>query len=264
MRTSIISLCVVATLLWAGATASAEGKGQGKGGAARTKERDPKLDRAQDASAATADTPSSQDKRVKPEKADKAGKAAKQADQGGPARGKKGGGSQGKKAGPSSETLEKGKGKGGQQQLQVFQKQLQHEQAKHMERQARLARIRELAVQKGNAETIARVDKLIAKEQEVYGRKLQQMQGQQRASRQPGAGVQKGVTPPAGPTDVNKPQGKVGVEQPKEAPAGDANEVMKDQSEPEQEKAETDRGAAGSTSRTKRVRTRDRQGEPKQ
>jgi hypothetical protein len=39
---------------------------------------------------------------------------------------------------------------------------------------------------------------------------------------------------------------------------------MKDQSELEQEKAKTDQGAAGSAGRTKRVRTRDRQGEPKQ
>jgi hypothetical protein len=73
-----------------------------------------------------------------------------------------------------------GKGKGQEKQAQALQKQLQHEQDKHMERVARLNRIRELALKKGDTETVARVDKLIAKEQEVYTRKQAKMQGQPR------------------------------------------------------------------------------------
>jgi hypothetical protein len=50
-----------------------------------------------------------------------------------------------------------------------------------MERQARLARIRELAVQKGDAEMIARVDKLMGMQQQVHQRKTAQVQQQKRA-----------------------------------------------------------------------------------
>jgi hypothetical protein len=93
-------------------------------------------------------------------------KAAKQADDAvGKAGEQKQGGPQGKKMEKAAtDAVEqgkgkgKGKGKGQEKQAQAFQKQLQHEQAKHMERQARLARIRELAVKKGDAEMIARVD----------------------------------------------------------------------------------------------------------
>jgi hypothetical protein len=73
------------------------------------------------------------------------------------------------------------KGRGHEQQLLALQKQLQHEQAKHMERRARLTRIRELAMHKGDAEVVARVDKLMAKEQQVYERKLTHVQQQRRA-----------------------------------------------------------------------------------
>jgi hypothetical protein len=257
MRTSIISLCVAGVLLWAGAVASAQGKGE----AARREERASKADQSRDTPTARADEPSSQDKPAKPEKAQKTGQASKRADRGGSARGQKGRGAQGRKAGQPSGASEKGKGKGGQQQVQAFEKQLQHEQAKHMERQARLARIRELAVQKGDAEMIARVDKLIAKEQQVFGRKLQQLQGQQRASRQPGATMDKNAKPPVGPADVNKPQGEVGAGQPKEKPAGDADEVKEEPTEAEQEKAKTDEGTAGSGGRTKRQRTKNREGD---
>jgi hypothetical protein len=49
-----------------------------------------------------------------------------------------------------------------------------------MERHARLTRIRELAVQKGDAGMIARVDKLIAKERQVHQRKQTRVQQQRR------------------------------------------------------------------------------------
>ncbi len=72
-------------------------------------------------------------------------------------------------------------GKRHKQQLLALQKQLQHEQAKHMERRARLTRIRELAMHKGDAGVVARVDKLMAKEQQIYERKLTRVQQQRRA-----------------------------------------------------------------------------------
>ena len=44
---------------------------------------------------------------------------------------------------------------------------------KHTERRARLERIRELAVQSGKEDTVARVDKLMEKEQGRFERKMQ-------------------------------------------------------------------------------------------
>ena len=66
-----------------------------------------------------------------------------------------------------------GKDKDYQQRLETLQTQMAHEEAKHLRRIARLKRIRELAV--GEASTIARVDKLMQKEQLRYDRKQQQM-----------------------------------------------------------------------------------------
>ena len=79
----------------------------------------------------------------------------------------------GKGKGPSVEK-DTGKGKWHQQQLQAVEKQMLHEEAKHLWRVARLKRIRELA--EGDTKTTARVDKLLEKEQKRYDRKRQRMQ----------------------------------------------------------------------------------------
>lgn len=116
-----------------------------------------------------------------------------------------------------AEELAKGKGKDHQQQLRAFEQQRQRNEAKHMERQARLARIRELAVQKGDADMIARVDKLIAKEQQVHQRKVNRLQQQRRAT----TGSDSAPTVP--------PKGKGGAKDgPKEAkPEKDAEQEVK-------------------------------------
>lgn len=101
------------------------------------------------------------------------------------------------------------KARGQEQQARVFEKQAQHETAKHLERQARLARIRELVVQKGDAKLIEQVDQLIAKEKQLFDRKLQRMQGQGR----PG-----GTLPTPPPVGV-KGKDKVDVDKPAEKPA---------------------------------------------
>jgi hypothetical protein len=216
----------LAVVLWTGAGALAQGQGKGQGGGdkGRGKQQEAKAENAKGNPQAGQEAQKNVGK----------GKAGKQGDEnavtpGGP---KQGG--QGKKVGQAAETPEKGKGKGHEQQSQALQKQLQREQAKHMERVARLSRIRELAVKKGDNDTVARVDKLIAKEQDVYSRKLQQVEGQNRATQQlgpqPGAAAKQGVTPPAGPNEVGK--GKVVPPEPKpqEKPAG--NEVKQEQTAP--------------------------------
>ncbi len=177
MRRCVLGMSVLAVVLWAATGVLAQGQGKEQGGnKERVRER-PANKAPENAPAAAENVDKDAGK----------GKAAKQVDE------RKQGVPQGKKGGKAAtDAVEQGKGKvkGQEKQAQAFQKQLQHEQAKHMERQARLARIRELAVKKGDAEMIARVDKLIAKENEVYGRKGGKMQGQPRA------------TSPAGPDSV--------------------------------------------------------------
>jgi len=114
----------------------------------------------------------------------------------------------GKKALESAGSAMKGKGKEHQAQLQAMDKQLRHAQAKQLERQARLARIRELAVQKGDTETVARVDKLIAKQNQVHVRKQQHLQTQKRAMEQPQTEGQQapGMPPGGSPVQVDAPK----------------------------------------------------------
>jgi len=70
---------------------------------------------------------------------------------------------------------EKALGKEHQQQLAALRKQLLHDQAKHLERMARLERIRQLAGKEGDSKIIERVNKLIADEQKLYDRKHKDM-----------------------------------------------------------------------------------------
>jgi hypothetical protein len=68
------------------------------------------------------------------------------------------------------------KGMDRQQQLKSFQEQMSKEEQKHLERMAKLNRIRELAEKKDAKESMARVGKLVQKEQMRYERKRQQIQ----------------------------------------------------------------------------------------
>ena len=220
MKSSVIGACLLAVVLWTGAQALGQGKGQGKGqgqGKAespRTTEvgKAPQVPQAGEAPNGRPANKGGKGKQAVEDLAAKSkAEAGKKTEKAGDAVEK----GKGKKVEQAAEAIEKGKakGKGHQQQLQALDKQLRHEQAKHMERQARLARIRELAVQKGDAETIARVDKLIAKEQQVHGRKQQHIQGQKRAAEQPQTEAQQApATPVEPPAEVGTPQ-----------PAPDAN-----------------------------------------
>jgi hypothetical protein len=170
MRRCVAAISVVAVLLWASGSLLAQG--QGKGG--EKKERI----KAQDSQGAAQQNP--------------------QAAQAGEEKGS------GKDKG--TDKSGKGKGKGQEQQEKAFQKQLQRTQAKHLERQARLNRIRELALKKGDQETVARVDKLLAKEAEVHGRKQARLQGQPRAVEAP-AGTEKIDMPATAPDLKGKAKG---------------------------------------------------------
>jgi len=78
------------------------------------------------------------------------------------------------KRGAAGENI--GKGNGHQQQLKALEEKVLREQEKHNRRVVRLNRIRELAQKQGKTETVQRVDKLLAKEQERYERTQQRME----------------------------------------------------------------------------------------
>lgn len=62
-----------------------------------------------------------------------------------------------------------------QQALTTIEQQIAQEEAKHRDRLARLTRIRELAEQQGNTEMVAKTDKLLEQENQLYTAKTQRM-----------------------------------------------------------------------------------------
>lgn len=207
MKKLTMVLCVLSVVLWVGTSAWAQGRGRGGGKNAEQPTKDAPTDVAK---------PKGQDRLAEAEKkADEARKSAEQA-KGRAAKDIEGARGAAKKQG---DAIEKGKGKDRQQQLQAQQKQMQHELAKHMQRQARLNRLLELAKKEGNPETIARVEKLIAAENTRFERKGQQMQqrGPGETTTQPPAG-QPGATTPEASKDKPAEAGGAPGTQPTQPP----------------------------------------------
>jgi len=179
MQRTILSLSAVIVLAWAVGAALARGQGKGN---------------EQGGAAVQANTPG-QTAKVDvnaPDAAKGAKEKAKDAVEQGRARGKV---MREDIKGKMAET----QGKAHEQQMRAFEKQAQQRTAKHMERLARLNRIRDLAVQKNDQNMIARVDKLIAQENQMFDRKLMKFQGQNRAG-----GMMPGMQG-KDKVDVNKP-----------------------------------------------------------
>jgi len=65
-------------------------------------------------------------------------------------------------------------------QLAALDKKLSHERAKHAERLAKLDRMRELALKRKSKDLTSRIDRLLLKENQRYGRKVQKTQMQRR------------------------------------------------------------------------------------
>jgi len=81
----------------------------------------------------------------------------------------------GKEKGKAKENVT-AKGKEHQQQTKALEKQVVHEEAKFLRSIARLKRIRELAAEQGNTKVVERVDKIIAKAQQINSDKHKRMQ----------------------------------------------------------------------------------------
>jgi len=207
MKNTIAALCVLGVLCWA---AGAWAQGQGKG-------RQQRPTRTENPAQAGNTAQEAKAKQAQAEAAEKAAQAKQQAEQkraGQQAEAAKNKATKGADD-AQKEAVEKAgqaKGKDHQQQMRAFEAQLQRHRAKHMERQARLARIRELAVQKGDAEMIARVDKLISKEQQVHERKGVRLQEQKRTM----MGSQSAEAPTVERAPKGKGAGKSGIEKPEE------------------------------------------------
>ena len=214
MRRTILSLCVLSVLAWAAGNVLAQGKSQGRERAGRPADRvnsnKPGEIVKPDANAPAADAKKSlaqQD--MEKASREKAKGLTEQGQKQAQMRVKD---ATNQVAGKIAETIAKGQN----QQARAFDKQAQRDTAKHMERQARLARIRELAVQKGDAKMIARVDELIAKDKHLYERKLEKMRAQSRASASlPPAGMPAPGVQGKDKIDVNKPAEKLPGEAPK-------------------------------------------------
>jgi hypothetical protein len=240
MKRTMVVMCVLFVLAWVAADALGQGKGRDRPG--RPTDRVANPNKAAETAKPDATAPAAD------------AKGTPNVDKGGKGKTKdaldevKGKGKAAKDALPGTKgPADKGKGKQHEQQMLAFQKQQQKEAAKHLERQARLNRIRELAVQKGDKEMIARVDKLIAKESEVNSRKLQQLQQQHRALMGEGTMPGTTVTPPAGNKGKEKAEANKAEEKPAEtkppetkppepAPAETKPPEAKPQNPPAQEK----------------------------
>jgi len=206
--------CAVAVLLWVGAEAFAQAGSQGQNkDQTQVKQNAPKAENAQKNVQKNTKDPAG----AAQKEAGKAGETVKRRREGASASRPRQGGPADKDANRPADVVEKGKtlGKEHAKQAQAFQKQIRHEDAKHMERHARLVRIRELAVQKGDTEMVARVDKLMEKEQQVYSRKVQRMQEQPQAAQQAPAGAQPSPAPESKPDPNQGPQAAPNVEKEK-------------------------------------------------
>jgi len=212
MKRTMVAVCVLFVLAWV--TADVLGQGKGKDRPGRPTDRVANPNKAAETAKPDANAPAADAKGTPNVNKGGKGKTKDALDQG------QGKGKAAKDLPPGTkgpaDKGQGGKGQQHQQQLLALQKQQQHEAAKHLERQARLTRIRELAVKKGDKEMIARVDKLIAKENEVNSRKLEQLQQQHRALLGGGAVPGTSVTPP--PVG-KKGKEKVDVNKPAEKPA---------------------------------------------
>jgi len=276
MKKALISLLVGLVLLVGGSGVNAEGRGGGGGGGGQDKKADEALEKAKARAAEKAKEAKARAEKAKEEagkaaadkaKAEKAkgqeaaaettgaenaevvedanapiqdkakGKAAekgKPQEKGKPAdKGKD-------KVEEQTKSAEKALGKEHQQQLAALRKQLTHEEQKHLSRKARLERIRQLAADAGNTETVARVDKLIQNEQERYDTKRKTMTDREQKILQAGGTLEEAAAKGKAKADqakgkADQAKGKADAAKEKTEKAG---EGAKDQAEKAAEEAE--------------------------
>jgi len=172
MKKSLFPFVIIVALLWNADTAFSKDKGTGAGGRIKQPKNVQESKKGQQDNAdktkgqgKTTRTPQQEQIRQAPGKQKSSSNSNQPGAKFGKPRGK-------------SPVAEKdiGQGRLHQQQVKALESQNLHEQAKHLERLARLNRIRQLATQENGAKTVERVDKLLQMEGQRYSREQQRMQ----------------------------------------------------------------------------------------
>ncbi|MHC4260147.1 MAG: hypothetical protein ACYSTF_07040 [Planctomycetota bacterium] len=172
MKKALFSVLIVLVLSWSCGTVLAKDKGKGKGGR-------PEKEATEKAKEKESSREAGDAKEVKKPGKDKRAQAKervlKRIKKHEKEQGTKRKAGEGLKAGSDANrpTDKAARVKGRERQFEILQKKTAQEEAKHMRRQARLQRIRELAVAEGKTDIVARVDKLLQRENERYAKKQQ-------------------------------------------------------------------------------------------
>ena len=168
----MLTMLVLLVVLWSSSFVFAKGKGKSASRQNKQSREVQKKDRAQGKREAAKKELEKGKSKVEAEKqrahASK-GEAKKEESQGGKEKAKGEVLEKGTTKGKSAENI--GKGKGQQQLMKAFEKQMLHEEAKYRKRQAQFKRIRELATTKGNTAVLERLKILEEKEQSRYAKK---------------------------------------------------------------------------------------------
>ena len=129
------------------------------------------------------------------------------------------------------------KGKEHQQQINALDKQVVRDEAKFLKTTARLKRIRELAVAKGDTKTVERVDELIAKSRQISGDKRKRMQEKKQKILQSGEAKMGQDIPKVPDRSLDKGKAKIdkaaGTEQPKTTVKPKGEKVKEESVKPE-------------------------------
>ncbi|MBN2139353.1 MAG: hypothetical protein JW720_16235 [Sedimentisphaerales bacterium] len=190
MKRILISILVAAVLLWAGDQAS---DAKAKAGKTAEELKAAAAEQARAARAKADDNAVAQQKQRLKEARERATAAAAKAEKTKAEKAKVE--KELKAAEEKGGTAEKAGGKEHQQQLAALQKQLAGEEQKHLKRRVRLQRIRQLALETGKTDTVARVDKLLAKERDRFGKKNITMKSRlQKATQAAGAAKKPAVS----------------------------------------------------------------------
>jgi len=167
MKKAILSVFIIATLVWCCGPVFGKGGGKGGGGQRglafpkrvmpiRQKEKEQQAEKGKSSDEAEQSRDRDRDRErermreAKQERVEKANEKGKE----------------------EAEEKVGGIGREHQKQLRTFERQMRREEAKHRWRVAKMKRIRQLAVESGNSGTVERVDQLLKNERYHYEHKL--------------------------------------------------------------------------------------------
>ena len=168
----MLSMLVLLVVLWSGSFVFAKGKGKSASRPNKQSKEVQSKNKAQEKRETAKKEVEKGKSKVEAEKQRaraKKGEAKKEENQGGKEKAKGEALEKGTAKGKAAENI--GKGKGQQQQMKAFERQMLHEEAKYQKRRAQFKRIRELATKKGNTAVLEKLKLLEEKELSRYDKK---------------------------------------------------------------------------------------------